>query len=100
MMWDRIQGDAVVNMIRQKTDGDGNLEARFIVAGLDRAEIEISWEDGILTVGGENRDYRYVYNIDVSELQYDDPTDATLKDGILSVTFPAKTKAKTKIAIK
>lgn len=77
------------NFTRKSLNKDGSLVLEFLVPGLKKDEINISFNDEIITVRGENDNFKYDFAFAVSSSEYDEPTtDASLKDGVLTIVFP------------
>ena len=84
---------------------DGKLVVRADLPGLKKEDVKVEVDDGVLTISGERRDERKEERDDYyrSERTYgqfyraiplpdgidDAQVDATFKDGVLEVTFPA-----------
>lgn len=78
----------------------GSKRIRFFVPGLQKNDIKIQLEDGILQVDGDNEDYEYELVTAIDMKKYDAPAEATIQDGVLTLIFPkAKERLPKKITV-
>ena len=86
---------------------DKNIIAKAVVAGIPANEIEVTIEDGILTIKAETEEkeekkkarryaaYQYYYTTALSGGQWN-KTKAEIEDGVVTVTIPRVAMAKPK----
>lgn len=99
-LFDSFFGSDLLNNNMQANEDDKNVVFSFNVAGVDKEDITVGIEHGVLTVEARNDNHAYSYSRSLDEDSVDtDKVNAKYDKGIVEVTIPKIEKVRKVITI-